>query len=160
VMELREPECLPSLRCLDISNQMIGDAGLHALAHSSRFGSLRKLILKHQGISDEGLKAMAASPCPGRLQELNLVWNPFGDAGLEALCQSELARGIRTLALSGTPNAGTLLANSCFENLIELRVERVDSSLLEPLATSESLNSLRRLIFHAGTPPADLLKRE
>jgi hypothetical protein len=159
-VELSKPECLPSLRRLNISNQMIGDEGMRSLARSPRFASFQMLGLMHQGISDEGLTALATTPHPPRLRVLNLGWNPIGDAGIASLCQSPVAEGIEWLRLDGTTNTGSLLANSRFENLLELWVERLDASILEPLATSGAMRSLRKLVFRSGTSPGELLHRK
>jgi hypothetical protein len=159
-VELGNPTCLPALRCLDISHQMIGDAGIEALARSPRFANFRKLVLRHEGISDEGLIALANTPFPPRLQELDICRNAFGDAGFAALCQSPVAPGVEQLHSDVTPNTGDLLASSRFENLLELRVFRLNASLLESLAASKTLKSLRRLIFQAGDVTTELLQRK
>ncbi len=159
-LELSKPEYLPALLCLNISNQMIGDDGIRALTKSPRFARFQKLTLMHQGFSDDGLIALASSPYTPKLQALNLAWNPIGDSGIAALCQSDIAEGVEVFRLDGTPNTGELLANSRFESLVELWVERLDESILEPLKDSTALKSLRRLVFQSGVAPSELLQRK
>lgn len=159
-IELGKSDCLPELRSLNVSNQIIGDIGISAIANSPRFRKLQSLVLNHQGISDDGLIAVANSPFPPTLRELHLRWNDFGDRAFAVLCQSQIARMIEVLTITGTSNTGSMLADSRFDSLFELRIHRLDESVLQPLADTDSLKSLRRLIFQSGDTPNTVLRRK
>lgn len=159
IVALCKPDRLPALRRLNIAHQLIGDEGTRVLAGAPRFARFTHLGLAHQDMTDEGLIALATSPHPPQLQSLDLGLNPIGDAGLKALCQSPLAESIQFLRIKSTPDAGALLADSRFNNLLELQLDRADDSIFDPIANSKRLPLLRRLVGRSSKSTRDLLLR-
>src|SRR5207302_740708 len=79
---------IDGLAALDVSDNGLGDAGVEALAGSSRVSALASLGLHTNGVSDDGVAQLASSPRLAGLDRLDLRWNGFGTGGARALAGS------------------------------------------------------------------------
>jgi uncharacterized protein (TIGR02996 family) len=70
----------PQLVHLDLSsNEMIGDAGLRALADSTKLTALRSLKLEYVGLYEEAADIILASPALAKLEHLDVSANMSGE---------------------------------------------------------------------------------
>lgn len=74
-----------NLQRLDMSQNVVGDNGAIALAHSPMLRHLRRLDLAGNHVGDSGAEALARSPFAENLEILELRNNPIGTAGLMTL---------------------------------------------------------------------------
>ena len=102
---------LGSVRFLDLSSNLLGDNGVHALAFGEGLERVRGLNLTAVGLGDAGAEALACCPYLADLKELYLVSNEIGGAGARALAGSQYLAGLRTLYLDRRPiGPATILA--------------------------------------------------
>jgi uncharacterized protein (TIGR02996 family) len=108
---------LHNLRSLDLSGQLIGDAGLIHLARSPYLAKLEALYLDRNEIGAIGTSAIeefASSRFLKQVRSLRFVGNPIGNAGLRELILWPTLKELRRLDLSycNINSAGArLLAN-------------------------------------------------
>lgn len=76
---------LPSLTRLDLSGNIIGDAGAITLANSTLFGRLQMLDLTANQIGDAGAQALASSAFAETIGRLDITKNPMSQVGQSAL---------------------------------------------------------------------------
>jgi uncharacterized protein (TIGR02996 family) len=76
---------LPVLERLDLSANIIGDAGAESLSYSPALGRFRIVDLSANQIGDTGALALAASEYSATLGWIDLAKNPIGTAGQAAL---------------------------------------------------------------------------
>jgi uncharacterized protein (TIGR02996 family) len=100
---------LLSLRRLNLRDNLLGDAGVRALAESAALASLRRLNVGLNGSSDEGARALARSRHL-RLTELTAYANAFTDDGVAALASSPVLTQVRRLRLGGNRAVGDAAA--------------------------------------------------
>src|SRR5581483_8365416 len=89
------------LRDADLSQCVIGDAGLTALAALPQFSALSRLDLRSCDLGVKGLAALSRSPAAAALRELNLADNPLRSHGLDSF------------ALGRWPELHTLNLSNC-----------------------------------------------
>jgi hypothetical protein len=66
----------PQLEALDLSsNELIGNAGLQALASSTQLTALKRLKLEYIGLGDDAADIVLASPVFAKLEHLDLTQN-------------------------------------------------------------------------------------
>jgi uncharacterized protein (TIGR02996 family) len=85
---------LVQLRCLKVSRNPLGDAGIEAICESDSLTQLRELCVYDCGIGAKGAKALANSAALSKLQTLYLPSNKLGSNGAAALARggwSEMA---------------------------------------------------------------------
>src|SRR5262249_35674584 len=83
---------LPRLSRLDLSGNLVGDAGATSLAGSPLLARLTKPDLTGNQIGDAGALALAASPHTANLAWLDLAKNPITATGTNALRERFAAR--------------------------------------------------------------------
>src|SRR5262249_34890604 len=76
---------LPRLKRLDLSSNLIADAGAGLLALSRLLSQLTMLDLSANQVTDTGARALAGSPQAGKLGLLELAKNPISLAMQNAL---------------------------------------------------------------------------
>ena len=96
VLSLNAARFAPTVRALELSAR-IGDDGVAALAHATRFGKLVELDLAGNDITDAGLRALASARFLPQLEVLDLSEN-----GIELTAD---APGLRALADALNPDA-------------------------------------------------------
>ena len=117
---------MPNLQELNLSQNPIGTTGMKALAKSSFLLKLSKLVLDICELDDEAIQYLAESEF-SCLRDLSLAYNAIGDDGANTLAESEITRHIMRLNLHDNMigDAGIIaLAQSAFENLVEIDVEQ------------------------------------
>ncbi len=84
---------LPKLKNLLVHHGRIGDGGLHALVHSSRFLQAHlpftDLDIRYNHIGPEGMRLLASSPLYPKLKRCLLSGNPVTDIGLYYLMSAQ-----------------------------------------------------------------------
>ena len=167
---------LDELRSLDISENLMGDDALIALAQTTALPRLDVLRIKATGVGARGLGVLGASDLGTRLRAIDLARNQVDDHGLAALLEGKLSaldaldlaasaltfRGVRTLATSPIAarlkhltitglDVGSLdpLLNADMPELRSLVADRFDDDAARLLATARGLPALHSMVFTA-----------
>jgi uncharacterized protein (TIGR02996 family) len=138
------------LRDADLSQCVIGDAGLTALAALPQFSGVSRLDLRSCDLGAKGLTALARSPAAASLRELNLADNPLRAHGLDNFAQARWPE-LHTLNLAncglGADAVKALSATSGVKRLIDLDLSGNDIGAGGAIAITKAAwaNSLVRL---------------
>lgn len=92
---------LTRLRALDLSENLLGDAGVARLAAAPFLGRFTTLDLTAVGMEDAGALRLAESESLRGLRRLRLGYNGIGDTGAIALARSPHLTGLTSLDLNG-----------------------------------------------------------
>ena len=82
---------------LDLEGNVLGDAGLAALAASPYLTHLRVLMLRENRITDDGVRALARSPVMATLRVLDLTGNLITKDSQDRLHEASVAYDWRGL---------------------------------------------------------------
>jgi Ran GTPase-activating protein (RanGAP) involved in mRNA processing and transport len=108
VIPLAGASCLsrgrPSLTCLILSHNHLGDQAIEALASSPLVENLRTLEVDFNNCHDQGARALARSPRLARLESLNVSNNDISPEGIKALARSAYLNQLTTLDIETNPH--------------------------------------------------------
>jgi uncharacterized protein (TIGR02996 family) len=85
---LASGQCLPGLRCLDLTNNEMSDVPAEVLAAATKPVPWRRLSLRGTFMTPAGVELLASAPALRGLEELDLSYNDIDDRGAEALARS------------------------------------------------------------------------
>lgn len=170
--ELAASEALAGLVTLDVTDNDIGDLGLHAILGSPHLTNLRHLLLSRCGITTSGMTSLARSAIIGQLETLALDGNfKIDNRGIRALADCRRLDSLRTLGLGWCSEINGLAIRSLAQckqlaGLAELDLSHspIGDTGAEALADSPHMENLTRLNLykcHGITPTGKdrLLKR-
>ncbi|MEM1009827.1 MAG: hypothetical protein AAGJ35_12575 [Myxococcota bacterium] len=136
---------------LQLTNQMIGDSGLIALAAAPQLATFRSLQLWGNQITDIGIRALTESPYTNNIRKLELGENFLTDESISFMAGSEFLQELKYLHFTSNQisDEGTqLLAQAPkFSKLWSLHLQDnpVGFHGMQALATSTQLLELREL---------------
>ena len=147
ILKVLDFTCVESLEELDISENMIRDSGVAALAQTS-LPYVRKLNLISNFITPKGIDALGTfiTLNEDRLESLHLDNNPLGNAGVQLLTEiflhnpcalKQLTLGDCLLADAGCRDLGKFLrSKSCMLQSLNLSVNHIGAEGLRVLLRS------------------------
>ncbi len=103
VQALLVSSSLTSLTELDLASNRLSARAIRALAGDARAKGYTALILRENDLGDEGAEALANSPYLGQLRELHLQSTRISDCGAAALAASQGLSRITWLDFLGNP---------------------------------------------------------
>ena len=142
---------LARLASIDLSRNLIADAGVQALAASPFLASLISLDLNANDIGDAGVEALAESPNFSRLRMLNLNSNRIGSAGARSLAASRHIASLTVLDLGnnavGEDGIEAIAASPNFARVVSLNLARtrMKSAGARALAASAYLGEVKSI---------------
>jgi uncharacterized protein (TIGR02996 family) len=146
---------LDNLRILDLSDNLLGDAGATALANCSSLENLSSLNLDETWLGDTGIAALAASPVLQNLRRLSLRRNCLSVTGAKALARSPCLTRLVELDLGDmiALDDKALIALADSPNLVSLQSLNLDSNKIRSkgvaaLAGSPHVANLRSLVLY------------
>jgi Ran GTPase-activating protein (RanGAP) involved in mRNA processing and transport len=146
----------PSLECLDVGWNEVGNETAKALAEATSFSGLKTLILERSYIEIEGLKKMVQGDLMDQLQELNISANKLKDEAVQIIASTPKWKALKILRLSqnmfGDLGAKALGESTSLAGLTHLYAGRnyFGNEGAQAIHESKTLTNLKTLVLKEG----------